>query len=744
MKIGGMIAALDRLQRSTRYKVVATGVVALLAVVMFIALVVVANEPGAPERVLQRTSQRARAAADGVAGQASPVEVVRRAIDALILTIRPLSEVREGAEPHAPSAAPTSAGATAGGSAARSSAAGSPAGADGGADGTASEPKIVSRTIPISGAWIVAAVFAVGVAVVSAIIWLGLSLTYLGLLTLGWGLAWPMTLWPPVAGAGALLIAVTPLALAFLTGMELLRIALSGPSPVLAVARNVLSEAVRMKVSLVFIVILLLLLAYVPGSLNESQPLRYRVQQWLQYGTGLSYAVLALLTLFLAAGSVAFEQRDRIIWQTMTKPVAPWQYLLGKWLGVMGLNIVLLSVTAGGVYLFTEYLRHQPAQGEIAYQVREDGVPTFERPDLMTEDRRLLETQVLVARRGALPGKFQGELRLQRYVEARIGEMKQQDSSVQDTPSLRERVADELRKQRDDALDKAVEANIADAMGRDPTIFDSPQLREQYRAEFLAQQENRYRTIAVNAAQTYFFTGLGAARDAALGGAMTLRFKINSGSNDPSQILRVRFVINGVPFDRQTALKAAQVVTFDSRLVDEDGGVRLDIFSYPENIREISFPDDGLEILYVAGGYDSNFFRIMLVMWVKLGFIAAVAVTAATFASFPVACLVALTVLFAAESAGFLTGALEYYSSRTREGTTDYFALLVRLIAVPIAGLFRSYAELKPTENLVDGRLISWGSLLGTLIMLGMWTAGMLGIGWAIFRQRELATYSGK
>jgi hypothetical protein len=168
------------------------------------------------------------------------------------------------------------------------------------------------------------------------------------------------------------------------------------------------------------------------------------------------------------------------------------------------------------------------------------------------------------------------------------------------------------------------------------------------------------------------------------------------------------------------------------------------VYSYPENIREISFPDDGLEVLYVAGGYDANFFRIMLVMWVKLGFIAAVAVAAATFASFAVACLVALTVLFAAESAGFLTGALEYYSSTTREGNTDYFALLVRVVAVPFAGLFRSYAELKPTTNLVDGRLISWGSLIGTLIMLGTWTAGMLGIGWAIFRQRELATYSGK
>lgn len=730
MKIGETFAALDRLQRSRRYKIAATAAVALLAIGAFIALVVHAAEPGAPERVLQRTSERARATAEGIAPRATPFEIVRRAVDALILTVRPISEIREGTSPPSASGGPTPDVKLPDSEAA-------------GADPN-SASQIIARRIPISGAWLVAGLFAAAVAAVAAIIWLGLSLTYLGLLVLGWGLAWPLTLVPAIAGLGQLLVAITPLVLAFLTGMELLKLGLSGPWPVLAVARNVLSEAVRMKVSLVFIVFLLLLLAYVPGSLNAEQPLRYRVQQWLQYGTGLSYVVLALLTLFLAAGTVAFEQRDRIIWQTMTKPVAPWQYLLGKWLGVMGLNAVLLTVTAGGVYLFTEYLRHQPAQGEVAYQVRDDGVPTHDRPDLMTEDRRLLETQVLVARRGARPGMFLGELRLSRYVDARIAEMKQQDSSVQETPALREKIADEFRAQRDESIDREVEERVREAIGRDPTLADTYELREQYRSEIVEQEEIRYRTIAVNTSQTFFFTGLDEAKTSAIGGTMSLRFKVTSGSNDPSQILRMLFVINGVPIERQAALKAAQILTFDSRLVDETGGVRLDIYSYPENVREIYFPDDGLEVLYVAGGYDANFLRIMLVMWVKLGFVAAVAVAAATFASFPVACLVAMTVLFAAESASFLSGALEYYSAQTSDGGTDYLALLVRAVAVPIAALFRSFSELKPTANLVDGRLISWSSMLGTLILLGTWTVAVLAAGWAVFRQRELAIYSGK
>ena len=130
------------------------------------------------------------------------------------------------------------------------------------------------------------------------------------------------------------------LSLSFFILMELLKLLFSGAHPVIAIARNVVSEAVRMKVSIVFMVMLLFGLASLPGLLDDSTPLRYRVQSFLQYGTGGTFWIIAVLVLFLAVGSVAFEQRDRIIWQTMTKPVAPWQYLLGKWLGVVGIAAV--------------------------------------------------------------------------------------------------------------------------------------------------------------------------------------------------------------------------------------------------------------------------------------------------------------------------------------------------------------------------------------------------------------------
>ena len=224
------------------------------------------------------------------------------------------------------------------------------------------------------------------------------------------------------------------------------------PSTTLAIARNVLNEAVRLKVGLVFIVAVVFFLALLPNALGEDQPLRYRVQQWLQWGTGISFLLASLLTIFFGAGTVAFEQRDRVIWQTMTKPVRVWQYVLGKWIGVMGLNLVLLGVMASGVFIFTEYLRNQPAVGELTAFVRTDGTDTRDDARLMTQDRRILENQVLVARVAVLPTEFdfdQDEIRdeITRLVNIELETIQTQTPDEPITPELR-------RKIREDFLDQ--------------------------------------------------------------------------------------------------------------------------------------------------------------------------------------------------------------------------------------------------------------------------------------------------
>ena len=75
------------------------------------------------------------------------------------------------------------------------------------------------------------------------------------------------------------------------------------------------------------------------------------------------------MTLVLACATVAFEIRDRQIWQVMTKPVSRFRYLLGKWLGVVVLNAVILTIAGISTFLYIQYLRTtdvaQGMQGDL-------------------------------------------------------------------------------------------------------------------------------------------------------------------------------------------------------------------------------------------------------------------------------------------------------------------------------------------------------------------------------------------
>src|SRR5262249_23666564 len=151
----------------------------------------------------------------------------------------------------------------------------------------------------------------------------------------------------------------------------------------------------------------------------------------------------------------------------------------------------------------------------------------------------------------------------------------------------------------------------------------------------------------------------------------------------------------------------AQVITMplSTAAIKPDGTLTIAIFNGDAtrgipNPDTISFPPDGLEISFPVSSFVANYARVILILWCKLAFLAMVAVAAATFLSFPVACLVAFGIFFCAESAGFLQSALENYGLQETDKTILWWRWPIIHIAQPIADLFRFYAEVKPTENL--------------------------------------------
>ncbi|MBX3381123.1 MAG: hypothetical protein KF805_13600 [Phycisphaeraceae bacterium] len=534
------------------------------------------------------------------------------------------------------------------------------------------------------------------------VIWLGLGLSYLGIAVALVGLYFVGKALPGTRSWVIFLVGAGALWAIFIGLIATGRLLLSAPHQVFSIARNTLDQAVRMKVSAVFVVLLVILLAALPLLLDPKDTLRYRVQNFLQYGTGLSYTIIAVLTVLFSVYTVATEQRDRVIWQTVTKPVAAWQYVLGKWLGVVMLSAVLLSVTGGAVYLFTEYLRSQPAQGERKAFVTEDG-------SVMSADRRILETQVLTARVTVLP----------------------------EPPALDEK-----------AINESVEARIKAEQHNRPDFGKDPADREGATADLIRAINIEYRTIEPGRDRIFAFSGLKTAKDNDL--PVILRFRPESGSNRPDlqYILTFLFPANGSSVVEKVALAQSHTIALSPGVINDEGVmivsiVNGDFFNRVPNPGITYFSVDALEVSYAAGSYRMNFVRVFAVLWLKTAFVAMAGVCAATFLSFSVATLTAFGVFLVAESARFITGALENWNITDNKGHDLLFFWIIDRIATGVSAPFRFYSDLRPSQRLVEGILMPWSSVATGGLLLILLIVVLFAVGSLIFRSRELAIYSG-
>lgn len=543
------------------------------------------------------------------------------------------------------------------------------------------------------------------------VVWLNLGIVYPFLALLGFLIflagqrfGFPVT--------GGIALGMTSLALIFMLLMRAAVLALGYAHPVFTIARNVLAEAVRMKISMVLIVLLFFALATLPMVLEGDESLRYRVQGFLQYSTGFTYLFTALLVVFFGAATVSYEQREKVIWQTMTKPVAAWQYLLGKWLGVSLLAAILLGVSALGVIQFTEFLRNQPAQGELSPFVALDGSE-------LTEDRLKLESEILAAR-------------------------------VARTPVLPMSIDSEL-------FDQAVEIKIANERISNPSYDPDAAERAVLREQVFRDEYAQYFSIDPRMEQYEEFTFAGLSEAKARNLPLTLRYKIDAEGNRPdiTYILTFVFPDGTILPPRRTGLGFSHSMQIPSHVIDNQGVLRMQIYNgqliadgdleyqFQGNVNTFTIPPDGLEVSYSVGSYRANFFRVYFVLWVKLALLAMLAVWASTFASFPVACLIAGGLFFMGETSGFVQGALPGWGKTNVEGDPSLYRTIIYHLADNVSSVFTVYNELRPTKRIAEGELLSWGRLTNGVVTLGVVTLVFFGLGTLIFRRRQLALYSG-
>ena len=159
----------------------------------------------------------------------------------------------------------------------------------------------------------------------------------------------------------------------------------------------------------------------------------------------------------------------------------------------------------------------------------------------------------------------------------------------------------------------------------------------------------------------------------------------------------------------------------------------------------IAFEPDGLELLYPVSSFEANYLRGMLVTLIKLSFAAMLGVALAAFLSFPVACVVAFSVVLAAEATPFLATSVEEYRIWEFDGSVIWLKQWIRGLASGVEWTLRSFGRFRPGGALVEGRLVGWGEVFRALVVIGFgWSGAVLVASAIIFRRKELAIYSGQ
>ncbi len=462
-----------------------------------------------------------------------------------------------------------------------------------------------------------------------------------------------------------------------------------------AVARHMIAEGLRMKIAMVFLVLIGLVVLGLPFSIQGDSSLTGAVQSFLAYGLSATSVLLGVLTIFMSR-SLADELAQRQIFLVMTKPIPRYQYILGKWLGITVLNSLFLCCSSLTIYAMVHYIKHTHPPIDQRY------------------DEAQLKNEVLVARHAlscTLPDfRKPAEREFQRNLEE----------------GLYENVPDFNFKKEQARLANKYEARWRIVRPLGTRVFEfrnvlcrrSPDERVQI----------RYKTDILQYAPDEVFRARWEAGDPSKG--------------TPLYQIPVRHVVGRF----HTVPVPADAVAEDHSLV-----VRI----YNENPFEgerqyqnfIEFRKaNEVQALFVVGSFEWNLVRLSILILCKLMFLAAVAILMTTVFSYPVACLGSFTVYVLAGTRSFIMEALDFSSGNVADmftSVTEFFVQSITYVYSIIHWFIPDFGHYDAVESLVNGQNVSLVWVLQAVFWLVAVKTGMvLGLAILLFHRREVAEIS--
>lgn len=462
-----------------------------------------------------------------------------------------------------------------------------------------------------------------------------------------------------------------------------------------AIARHMIAEGIRMKLALVFLVLIGLVVAGLPFTIRGDSSVSGAVQSFMAYAFNATGVLLGMLTIFLSR-SVADELVHRQIFLLVTKPVARWQYILGKWLGITVLNIVFL-VTAGlTVYGMVHYIKRTHPPIDDRYDAAE------------------LENEVLVARHALT-------VTLPDFA----------------TPALKE-------------FERNVEQGRYDHV---------PDFKPEAEKALLTRKfEARWRVVGPYDARNFSFENV--LCDRASDRPLQLRYKTDVSGYPPDEIYRALWQFGDPTKGTRVYQMPVRhivgryhTVRFPADAVAEDGTLNVVFVNQNPFAGEdqagnvIDFrKTNEVQVLFVVGSFEWNMVRLLSLMLCKLMFLGATAILMVSVFSFPVACLASFTVYVFAGAGSFLDEALDFVSDDQATMFTslqDFAVHSITLLFNMLRWVVPDFARYDAIEVFVNGHNVGLVWLLdGVFWLVCVKTVLVLGLALLLFHRREVAELS--
>jgi hypothetical protein len=544
-----------------------------------------------------------------------------------------------------------------------------------------------------------------------------------------------------------------------------------------SVARSTLTQCFRMKVAGVFILLMAALLIVMPFTFA-----RYgdgtqagRIRTFLAYGLGLTAFLLSVMTMLVATSITAGDIERKYVFTLAVKPLPRWQYILGRWVGMVALNAILLAISTLFIYVMAQRLRMTEPSAGVSHR-------------LAADDLRAVETEVFAAR-----GKVQADWDPDRVnFEALIAAVIAKDKETK----VYERQLEDQTKELG-SKDAAVAALDKQYRQREITRLESigpgqetawmfrdvEVVRTQTRAPgkvlgvdvrrrlvwVEAPQEIRSRVIYMGPVRVNHLEGFiwqlrkkdfeagfpeaGPDDLAAFKPGQTVmlvaeptvqvQYELSPVGGAEGATYRTGWIVENpktgdkIVMRRDDPGRSPQTLTVSSRYVSDDGRLRV-TFRNLTGRYDIVMQRKDVAALYPMGRFEMNLLKGALLLLFRLTFVSALGVCLGAFLSFPVACLAGLVLLLVSTMAGFVEDATKLPRDLD---TWEHVAMLVghysRMIIRPVAP---NFVGTSPTEALVAGTYIPWASVgvVAAFTVLGH-TLLAVGAGLLLYQWRELA-----